>query len=391
MSTKIPLSCTPDKGKMRSIMRIIIEEPILSLPIPFHEKGILSLAKSFTENGSRLYLSDEDLSFPLFVSRITVNRSVQKLVRLGFLEKRVESREGGKSYRSLKYLGVEQSIKLLQCSNESDESIVSNLYSHSIKTIQCSPSIVSNLYNQSINLIHITKRNLKDHNLKVTERVVADAPLPTETKLKNSLTDLEPVKEPLQTLEEPETSDLTLPPQFREPPLPEPHRFLAAELTAEHRAKLLAQIKSPAQRAGLDPEKLLNEELAACERWSHKDNKKDKFRDCWLATLQRQWIGKKIKELAENPKKPVGPSGLSYMQVETIFRDFWNEAHGLSRLDCRFVTKDQEPFIEKTYKTFAKNEDDFLEFLRKQDPHQFNKQWVQIWMVFKQIESEAAK
>jgi len=376
---------------MRSIMRIIIEEPILSLPIPFHEKGILSLAKSFTENGSRLYLSDEDLSFPLFVSRITVNRSVQKLVRLGFLEKRVESREGGKSYRSLKYLGVEQSIKLLQCSNESDESIVSNLYSHSIKTIQCSPSIVSNLYNQSINLIHITKRNLKDHNLKVTERVVADAPLPTETKLKNSLTDLEPVKEPLQTLEEPETSDLTLPPQFREPPLPEPHRFLAAELTAEHRAKLLAQIKSPAQRAGLDPEKLLNEELAACERWSHKDNKKDKFRDCWLATLQRQWIGKKIKELAENPKKPVGPSGLSYMQVETIFRDFWNEAHGLSRLDCRFVTKDQEPFIEKTYKTFAKNEDDFLEFLRKQDPHQFNKQWVQIWMVFKQIESEAAK
>jgi hypothetical protein len=376
---------------MRSIMRIIIEEPILSLPIPFHEKGILSLAKSFTENGSRLYLSDEDLSFPLFVSRITVNRSVQKLVRLGFLEKRVESREGGKSYRSLKYLGVEQSIKLLQCSNESDESIVSNLYSHSIKTIQCSPSIVSNLYNQSINLIHITKRNLKDHNLKVTERVVADAPLPTETELKDSLIDLEPVKEPLETLAEPETSDLTQPPQVREPPLPEPHRFLAAELSAEHRAKLLAQIKSPAQRAGLDPEKLLNEQLAACERWSHKDNKKDKFRDCWLATLQRQWIGKKIKELAENPKKPAGPSGLTYPQVETIFRDFWNEAHGLSRLDCSFVSKDQEPLIEKTYKTFARNENDFLEFLRKQDPHQFNKQWVQIWMQFKQIELETAK
>ena len=376
---------------MRSIMRIIIEEPILSLPIPFHEKGILSLAKSFTENGSRLYLSDEDLSFPLFVSRITVNRSVQKLVRLGFLEKRVESREGGKSYRSLKYLGVEQSIKLLQCSNESDESIVSNLYSHSIKTIQCSPSIVSNLYNQSINLIHITKRNLKDHNLKVTERVVADAPLPTEPLLKNPLIDLDSVKEPLEPLEEPETSGVTQPPQFREPPLPEPHRFVAAELSAEHRAKLLAQIKSPAQRAGLDAEKLLNEQLAACERWSHKDNKKDKFRDCWLATLQRQWIGKKIKELAENPKKPAGPSGLTYPQVETIFRDFWNEAHGLSRLDCSFVSKDQEPFIEKTYKTFAKNEDDFLEFLRKQDPHQFNKQWVQIWMQFKQIESEAAK
>ncbi len=204
---------------MRSIMRIIIEEPILSLPIPFIEKGILSLAKSFTENGSRLYLSDEDLSFFLFVSRITVNRSVQKLVRLGFLEKRVESREGGKSYRSLKYLGVEHSIKLLQCSNESDESIVSNLYSHSIKTIQCSPSTVSNLYNQSINLIHITKRNLKDHNLKVTERVVADAPLPTESLLKDSLTDLEPVKEPLEIHEAPPIS--AAPPKAQKPKKPD--------------------------------------------------------------------------------------------------------------------------------------------------------------------------
>jgi hypothetical protein len=229
---------------------------------------------------------------------------------------------------------------------------------------------------------------LEDH---LEDQVVADAPLPTEPLLKDSLIDLELVKEPLETLEEPESSGVTQPPQVPPPPLPEPHRFLAAELSAEHRAKLLAQIKSPAQRAGLDAEKLLNEQLAACERWSHKDNKKDKFRDCWLATLQRQWIGKKIKELAANPKKPAGPSGLTYQQVETIFRDFWNEAHGLSRLDCRFVTKDQEPFIEKTYKTFAKNEDDFLEFLRKQDPHQFNKQWVQIWMVFKQIESEAAK
>jgi hypothetical protein len=235
-------------------------------------------------------------------------------------------------------------------------------------------------------------KNINKINDKIIDKIiVADAPLPTEPELKDSLIDLELLKEPLETLEEPESFGVTQPPQVPLPPLPEPHRFLAAELSAEHRAKLLAQIKSPAQRAGLDAEKLLNEQLAACERWSHKDNKKDKFRDCWLATLQRQWIGKKIKELAENPKKPAGPSGLTYLQVETIFRDFWNEAHGLSRLDCSFVTKDQEPFIEKTYKTFAKNEDDFLEFLRKQDPHQFNKQWVQIWMVFKQIESEAAK
>jgi hypothetical protein len=244
----------------------------------------------------------------------------------------------------------------------------------------------------SLVAVDYPRRSLEDHKEDhLEDQVVADAPLPTESLLKDSLIELEPVKEPLEPLEEPESSGVTHPPQVSPPPLPKPHRFVAAELSEAHRAKLLAQIKSPAQRAGLDPEKLLNEQLAACERWSHKDNKKDKFRDCWLATLQRQWIGKKIKELAENPKKPAGPSGLTYPQVETIFRDFWNEAHGLSRLDCSFVSKDQEPLIEKTYKTFARNENDFLEFLRKQDPHQFNKQWIQIWMQFKQIESEATK
>lgn len=210
MSTKIPLSCPPDKGKMRSIMRIIIEEPILSLPIPFIEKGILSLAKSFTDNGSRLYLSDEELSKPLFTHRMTVNRAIQNLVKLGYLEKRVESREGGKSYRSLKYLGVEHSNKLHLCLDGDDESIATNCISDSNKLHLCSPSIATNCITHSNKLHHITERNLKDHNLKVTESIVADAPLPTEPELKNPLIDLDSVKEPLETLEEPETSDLTL-------------------------------------------------------------------------------------------------------------------------------------------------------------------------------------
>jgi hypothetical protein len=220
MSTKIPLSCPPDKGKMRSIMRIIIEEPILSLPIPFHEKGILSLAKSFTDNGSRLYLSDEELSKPLFTHRMTVNRAIQNLVKLGYLEKRVESREGGKSYRSLRYLGVQHSNKLHLCLDGDDETIATNCISDSNKLHLCSPSIATNCITHSNKLHHITKRNLKDHNLKVTERVVADAPLPTEPELKNSLIDLEPVKEPLETLAEPESSGVTHPPQVSPPPLP---------------------------------------------------------------------------------------------------------------------------------------------------------------------------
>jgi hypothetical protein len=220
MSTKIPLSCPPDKGKMRSIMRIIIEEPILSLPIPFIEKGILSLAKSFTDNGSRLYLSDEELSKPLFTHRMTVNRAIQNLVKLGYLEKRVESREGGKSYRSLKYLGVEHSNKLHLCLDGDDESIATNCISDSNKLHLCSPSIATNCITHSNKLHHITERNLKDHNLKVTESIVADAPLPTETELKDSLTNLEPVKEPLETLAGPESSGVTQPPRDFAPPLP---------------------------------------------------------------------------------------------------------------------------------------------------------------------------
>jgi len=69
-------------------------------------------------------------------------------------------------------------------------------------------------------LHHITERNLKDHNLKVTERVVADAPLPTESLLRDSLIDLDSVKEPLKTLEEPESFGVTQPPQVPLPPLP---------------------------------------------------------------------------------------------------------------------------------------------------------------------------
>jgi len=219
MSTKIPVSFPSDKGKMRSIMRIIIEEPILFLPIPFIEKGILSLAKSFTDNGSRLYLSDEELSKPLFTHRMTVNRAIQNLVKLGYLEKRVESREGGKSYRSLKYVGVEHSNKLYLCSDSDDESIATNCISDSNKLHLCSPSIATNCITHSNKLHHITKRNLKDHNLKVTERVVADAPLPTKPELKDSLIDLEPVKEPLDIQEAPPIP--AAPPKAQKPKKPD--------------------------------------------------------------------------------------------------------------------------------------------------------------------------
>lgn len=65
------------------------------------------------------------------------------------------------------------------------------------------------------------RRSLEDHKEDhLEDQVVAAAPLPTEPLLKNPLIDLEPVKEPLETLEEPETFGVTQPPQVSPPPLP---------------------------------------------------------------------------------------------------------------------------------------------------------------------------
>lgn len=395
MNPRIPLPTVSDKDEKRNnrvqiqdskITYWFIPPEIGALPIPLLKKNILGVVATFTRAGGECWATDTQLGEAFQWSRQKVNAAINEMVTAGLLRKDVTRQANGMTPRRLwiadNFPTLSPTVTTLATSHI--DLVTHGDYPCHLEGLPLSPTVTTLVTHGDTNSNKLNKE-------KVIESIVADAPLPIEPLLKESLIDLDSVKEPFETLAEPETSDVTQPPQFREPPLPEPHRFVAAELSEAHRAKLLAQIKSPAQRAGLDPEKLLSEQLAACERWSHKDNKKDKFRDCWLATLQRQWIGKKIKELAANPKKPVGPSGLTYPQVETIFRDFWNEAHGLSRLDCRFVTEKQEPFIEKTYKTFARNENDFLEFLRKQDPHQFNKQWIQIWMQFKQIESEAAK
>ena len=68
-------------------------------------------------------------------------------------------------------------------------------------------------------LPYIYKYN-NNHKESYNNSIVADAPLPNETELKDSLTDLKPVKEPLDTLAEPEPSDVTHPPRDSAPPLP---------------------------------------------------------------------------------------------------------------------------------------------------------------------------
>lgn len=255
MPKNIPSPSLPDKGRKR-IMRIIIEDPVLSLTdISFLEKGILALAHSFTKNGSRLYLSDEDLAVPFSTHRMTVNRAVQNLVKLGYLEKRTEARTGGKSYRSLGSLVDEHSNKMHLCLNEVNESIATNCISHSNKMHLCSPSIATNCISHSNKLHHIIKSNLKDINLKEVKEIVAAAPTPTyefpltlgEPQDLEVPLESESVKEPIEVSEAPPLP--AAPPKAKKAKQPErgwsdvqaaatPEQWESIEMWRKHRTQM---------------------------------------------------------------------------------------------------------------------------------------------------------
>lgn len=175
------------------------------------------------------------------------------------------------------------------------------------------------------------------------------------------------------------------------PSLSEPHRFVVSELTSEQRATLLALLDGPARLGGHDPEKVLDGLLADCQRYSNGGNDKKRFRACWFETLKRQFVGKKIKDWAARPAKPLGASGLTYKQQQTCFRDFWNEAHGLDRPDLSWVTKEQGAFLQKLIRRFGKNEDDYVEILAKKRPDQFGYQFRDFTIAIEELEKELAK
>jgi hypothetical protein len=79
---------------------------------------------------------------------------------------------------------------------------------------------MTDCHNQHDSLSHYTDKDNTTYKDNYNTSIVADAPLPTESLLKDSLIDLELVKEPLETLEEPESSGATHPPRDSAPPLP---------------------------------------------------------------------------------------------------------------------------------------------------------------------------
>lgn len=175
------------------------------------------------------------------------------------------------------------------------------------------------------------------------------------------------------------------------PSLSEPHRFVVSELTSEQRATLLALLDGPARLGGHDPAKVLDSLLADCQRYSNGGNDKKRFRVCWFETLKRQFVGKKIKDWAARPARPLGASGLTYQQQQTCFRDFWNEAHGLDRPDLSWVNKQQGVFLQKLMGRFGGSEDAYVEILAKKRPDQFDYQFSYFANAIKELEKELAK
>lgn len=167
-----------------------------------------------------------------------------------------------------------------------------------------------------------------------------------------------------------------------------PHHFIKTEFTSEQMATLLRLLEVPARNAGKDPRKILDELLVDLERWSHKSTAKKHLRPCWFKTFKQQWVGKKLKELSARPAKPLGPSGLTFQQQQTCFRDFWNEAHGLDRPDLSWVTKEQAAFLQKLMGRLHGSENAYVEMLAKKRSDQFDFQFRDFATAIKELESE---
>ena len=249
MSKKIPLSCPSGKDKTITFHRFphhIWHDHNYSL----HERVILCRVWSFQNSTPPLecYLSFEQWAQELACTRRHAINVLNRLVEKNQLVK--ESR------------GLQTNIWRL----------VNTVHYQTVDSEYSSLSIVNTVHHNSeysslsiVNTVH-PRRSLEDHKEDhLEDQVVADAPLPTETELKNSLIDLEPVKEPVDTLAEPEPSDVTHPPRDSAPPLPkkkkarikEPQSLCPAPsvwLTPERMEKLKANAREVPQWAELsDP------------------------------------------------------------------------------------------------------------------------------------------
>lgn len=191
MSTKIPLSCTPDKGKTITFHRFphhIWHDYNYSL----HERVILCRVWSFQNSTPplRCYLSYDQWAKELALHRVTAINLLNKMVGKGLLKKN-RAPEGSNEW----------SLVVSDYQYLSNPELASSVGLPSLVVSDYPPSSVGL---PALVAVDYPRRSLEDHKEdQLEDQVVADAPLPTESLLKNPLIDLDSVKEPLEIHEAP--------------------------------------------------------------------------------------------------------------------------------------------------------------------------------------------
>ena len=205
MSKKIPhRSLSSNEESVQSSFLHIPSDLFNDFSLSLEEERILAIIRSY---GGSCYWSVERFAKYCRCSVRQTLRAIQKLEKSGRIQK--------KNRGSLSNLYSEIP---LTCQT----GMMTNWHDDKLAHLTCQPVTMNmtNCHNQHDSLSPYIDKDNKTDKDNYNNSTVADAPLPTETELKDSLIDLEPVKEPLETLAEPESSGGTHPPQVSPPPLP---------------------------------------------------------------------------------------------------------------------------------------------------------------------------
>jgi hypothetical protein len=223
MNPRIPLPTVSDKDEKRNnrvqihdskITYWFIPPEIGALSIPLLKKNILGVVATFTRAGGECWATDTQLGEAFQWSRQKVNAAINEMVTAGLLRKDVTRLANGMTPRRLwiadSFPTLSPTVTTLATSHI--DLVTHGDYPCHLEGLPLSPTVTTLVTHGDTNSNKLNKE-------KVTERVVADAPLPNETELKDSLIDLEPIKEPLEIHEAPPIP--AAPPKAQKPKKPD--------------------------------------------------------------------------------------------------------------------------------------------------------------------------
>jgi len=287
MSKKIPhRSLSSNEESVQSSFLYIPSDLFNDFSLSLEEERILAIIRSY---GGSCYWSVERFAKYCRCSVRQTLRAIQKLEKSGRIQK--------KNRGSLSNLYSEIP---LTCQT----GMMTNWHDDKLAHLTCQPVTMNmtNCHNQHDSLSPYIDKDNKTDKDNYNTSIVADAPLPIKIELKDSLTDLDFVKEPFETLGEPESLDVTLPPRDSAPPLPKkkaPSRntsFPSPEYWAGVKPNLLSWMRDHgAQGTDAELSSWIDERLEKLEGAALSKNLKFAAWDRTFMTWYRHLIPDKYK------------------------------------------------------------------------------------------------